>query len=147
MNVDKLLASIDDERHEDIINLNHSRIAKEKNDILQTMQFKGAELKIYHKKLKLYRYVDEINQIKHGNYIRWFNIKEPENIKLATGAFFMEFKIMDKGCHLLCKTMFNKIIQIKLDECIIFQKLSVQEQVILSAVKYLNKQEVVLFNN
>jgi len=139
MNVDKLLASIDDERHEDIINLNHSRIAKEKNDILQTMQFKGAELKIYHKKLKLYRYVDEINQIKHGNYIRWFNIKEPENIKLAVGAFFMEFKMMDEGCHLLCKTMFNKIIQIKLEECIIFQKLSDQEQVILSAVEYLNK--------
>lgn len=139
MNVDTLLASIDDERHEDIINLTRSQISKEKNDILQNMQFKGPVLKAYHKKLKYYRYVDEINQIKHGNYIRWFNIKDPENIKLTTGAFFMEFKMMDEGCHLLCKTVFNKIIQIRLDECIIFQKLSDQEQVILSAVEYLNK--------
>ena len=139
MNVDNLLASIEDERHEDIINITRAQIAKEKNDILQNMQFKGTEVKAYIKKLKQYRYVDEINQIKHGNYIRWFNIKDLENIKLATGAFFMEFKMMDEGCHLLCKTVFNKIIQIRLDECIIFQKLSDQEQVILSAVEYLNK--------
>ena len=139
MNVDNLVASIEDQQHEDIINLTRAQIAKEKNDILQTMQFKGSDVKSYCKKLKHYRYVDEINQIKHGNYIRWFNIKDPENIKLVTGAFFMEFKILDEGCHLLCKTIYNKIIQIRLDDCIIFQKLSDQEQIILSAVEYLQK--------
>ena len=139
MDIDKLFASIEDERHEDIINISRSQIAKEKNDILQNMHLKGHEVKAYLKKLKQYRYVDEINQIKHGNYIRWFNITDPENIKLAQGAFFMEFKMMDEGCHLLCKTVYQKIIQIRLDDCIIFQKLSDQEQVILSAVEYLNK--------
>ena len=139
MNVDNLVASIEDEQHEDIINLTRAQIAKEKNDILQTMQFEGSDVKSYCKKLKHYRYVDEINQIKHGNYIRWFNIKDPKNIKLVTGAFFMEFKILDEGCHLLCKTVYNKIIQIILDDCIIFQKLSDQEQIILSAVEYLKK--------
>jgi len=139
MDIDTLLASIEDERHEDIINITHSQIAKEKNDILQNMHLKGPEVKAFLKKLKQYRYVDEINQIKHGNYIRWFNITDPENIKLTQGAFFMEFKMLDEGCHLLCKMVYQKIIQIRLDDCIIFQKLSDQEQVILSAVEYLNK--------
>ena len=123
MDIDKLFASIEDECHEDIINISRAQIAKEKNDILQNMHFEGKVVKAYLKKLKQYRYVDEINQIKYGNYIRWFNITDPENIKLGTGAFFMEFKMMDEGCHLLCKTVYHKILQIKLDDCIIFSEI------------------------
>ena len=133
-----LLKSLENEANEDIMELTSAKISQEKNDILQTIQFKGAELKKYHQQLKQYRYVDQINQIKPGNYIRWFNIINPEKIKLEPGAYFISFKILDNGCQLFCKRG-KYFLQIKMDECIIFQKLSYQEQIILSAVDYLNK--------
>ena len=141
MNAERLLKSLENEANEDIMELTRAKISQEKNNILQTMQFKGAELKEYHRHLKHYRYVDQINQIKPGNYIRWFNIKNPENIYLTPGAYFMSFKILDEGCQLFCKRG-KYFVQIKMDECIIFQKLSDQEQIILSAVDYLNRDTI-----
>ena len=140
MDTEKLMKSLEYDVHEDILNTTSSLIAKEKNDILQSMQFNRTQLKEYHKKLKNYRFVDEINQLKYGNYLRWFNIRDPDNIKLTNGAFFSEFKLLSSGCQLLLKTNTNKLIQIKMDECIIFQKLSDQEQIILSAVNHLNSR-------
>tara|TARA_A100001015_G_scaffold301903_1_gene389423 strand:- start:598 stop:1014 length:417 start_codon:yes stop_codon:yes gene_type:complete len=138
MDTERLLKSLENEANEDIMELTSAKISQEKNDILQTIQFKGAELKKYHQLLKNYRYVDQINQIKPGNYIRWFNIIDPEKIRLEPGAYFISFKILDNGCQLFCKRG-KYFLQIKMDECIIFQKLSYQEQIILSAVDYLNK--------
>ena len=45
----------------------------------------------------------------------------------------MDVKFMDTGTQILCRNVCNKFIQIKFDECIIFQKLSVEEQLILLA--------------
>ena len=138
MEANQLLKSLENEVHEDILMTTTNLIAKEKNDILQNLQLSREELKTLHKKLKQYRFIDEMNQFKSGNYIRWINLSDPDNLKLTNGAFFMDFKILDDECHILCKNAHHKIIEIKLDECIVFQKLSNQEQIILSAVDYLS---------
>ena len=49
-----------------------------KNNILQKMLFDRDELKMYHKLLTNYRYIDEIDELKYGSYIRWFNIKKSQ---------------------------------------------------------------------
>ena len=73
MDTEKLMKSLEYDVHEDILNTTSSLIAKEKNDILQSMQFNRTQLKEYHKKLKNYRFVDEINQLKYGNYLNLVN--------------------------------------------------------------------------
>jgi hypothetical protein len=47
--------------------------------------------------------------------------------------------MLDTGTHMMIKNNMNRVFQIKMDECVIFQKISDQENVILSALKYLNK--------
>ena len=103
------------------------------------MQLTGEDLKKYHKTLKNYRYIDEIKDLKYGSFLRWFNLQKDSNLKLVTGGVLCDIKIMDDGVHIVCKNFQNKYMQIRMDECIIFQKLSDQEQIILSAVEYLNK--------
>lgn len=141
--MDDLLNALDNESNKHIMNLSYAIIKKEKNDILQQIQLKGDSLKIYHKKLENYRYISDISQLNNGNYIRWINLKKfyekMDNNNLTNGAIICDWKIFETGIHIICKTNFNKIFQIKFDENLIFQKLTDQENILLSVMNYINK--------
>ena len=47
---------------------------------------------------------------------------------------------MDNGTHVLVKNKMNQFIQIKFDDCLLFQKMTLQEQLILMAYEYLEKE-------
>ena len=94
LNIQELLSALDNEDHSNLLNTSYEKIAKDKNDILQQLQFKNDKLKLYHAKLKDYRYVDELNDLKYGQYIRWINIKDPDNLKLTNGGIFLEVKLL-----------------------------------------------------
>tara|TARA_B100000282_G_C31500846_1_gene384831 strand:- start:104 stop:529 length:426 start_codon:yes stop_codon:yes gene_type:complete len=138
-NEEYLLKSLDNENNESISNLSSKKIKAIKNDYLQQLQLSREKLKDFHNKLKEYRYVDDLTTIQYGRYIRWINLKDPANIKLTTGAIIIDIKILEDGIHLVCKNFRNRKFQIKIDECFIFQKLTDQEKVILSALDYLEK--------
>ena len=139
MNNDFLLKSLDNENNNSIANLTTQKIKSIKNDSLQQLQLPRETLKKYHIKLKDYRYVDDLTDIKDGRYIRWINLTDPTKIYLTTGGIIIDIKICEGGTQLLCKNFRNRKFQIKIDECLIFQKLSDQEKIVLSALDYLNK--------
>lgn len=139
LNIAEILNALDNDEHSNLINTSFENIAKDKNDILQQLQLGKDVLKTMHKKLKDYRYIEELNDLKYGQYLRWINIRDPEKIYLTTGGIFLDLKLLDTGTHLVCKNNRNRVFQIKLDECIIFQKLSEQEQIILQVFQYVNK--------
>ena len=137
--VDNLLNALENEGNASIMKLTTSKIKQIKNTILQQLQLDSKTLKSYHKKLKNYRYCDEVSDLQYGYYIRWIPLKNPDNIKLTNGAVIADIKIYDSGVQCLCKNSLNRFMQFKFDEVIIFQKLSSQEQVILSVLDYLEK--------
>ena len=85
------------------------------------------------KKLNNYRYIDAINELNYGSYIRWIDISNPEELILNKGALFCELSITDNGIYIICKSFKNKHFKIKMDENLVFQKLSNQESVLLCA--------------
>lgn len=139
MDIESLLHALDNDNNEGIVDLNMAIIAKNKNDILQKLRLPRNELVALQKKLKLYRYIDDLKDIRFGGYIRWISLKNPEVIKLTNGGIVCDIKEMNDDIHIKCKNRMNMIFQTKLSEGIIFQKLNDQEQVILNALKYLEK--------
>ena len=138
LNVDNLLKALDNEEHTNLINTSFQQIAKDKNDILQNLHLQKDKLKDFHKKLRHYRYIDELNDLKYGQYIRWINLNN-EILKLTSGGIFLDLKLLNNGTHVVCKNNINKVFQIKFDECIFFQKISNQEEIILKVLNYVNK--------
>lgn len=131
MDIDEILSALENDNHKDLLYTSLENISKDKNDILQQLQLKRENLKTMHSKLKNYRYIEELNHLKYGQYLRWINIKNPDKIYLTNGGIFLDLKLLDTGTHVVCKNNIGKIFQFKLDECIVFQKLSDQEQIIL----------------
>ncbi len=132
--------AINNENNSSLIHYTNKKIKAIKNDYLQKLQLSREELKDYHDKLKNYRYVDDLSDILYGRYIRWVNLKNPDNLKLTKGGIIIEIKILENGIHVVCKNARNQRFQIKIDECLIFQKLTQQEQILLSALDYLQEK-------
>lgn len=139
------------------MNLSKEIITKEKNDILQRLPLDRDELKLFHKKLKGYRYIDNLNDFKIGNYVRWINLKnllnqekeEKENEKkekelnikltLTNGGFICDIVENTNGKpNLLCRNNFNRLFEVSLNKCIVFQKLNNHENIIMSILQYIS---------
>jgi len=121
-------------------NLTSSGEIKEmKNNILQKMLFDKDELKLYHKLLTNYRYIDEIDELKYGSYLRWFKLNEKESMKLMKGGFIIEIKQNNKHeIVIVCKN-YGRIFSLKMNECIIFQKNTSQEELLIKILDYVKR--------
>jgi hypothetical protein len=110
-------------------------------NILKELQLPKKDTLDLLKKLNEYKYVDEMNELKYGSYIRWIPIENPDNIYLTQGAIFCEMKITDDGVFCICKIYGYKSrhFQISMDKNLIFQKLTGQELILLSALDHLSK--------
>jgi len=118
---------------------------KTMNDILTIVYNSLKEIPInetrrneIYSKLAGYRVIENIYELHKGKHIRWIRYNNPE--KITNGAIVAEIKFHDNGTHVLCKTIQNRIFQIKYDGCLIFQKLTTGEQLVLMAYEYASKK-------
>jgi len=141
MDVNKLLKALDDDSNETLFNFTTEKIREMTLKILKELHLPRKETIDIFNKLRDYKYVDEMNDLKYGTFIRWIPIEDPENIHLTKGAIFCEMKITDDGVFCVCKNFGfpARHFQISMDKNLIFQKLTDQEMVLLSALDHLSK--------
>jgi hypothetical protein len=141
MNVNKLIKALDDETNENLFNFTSDKMREMNLKIIKELQLPRDESLSILKKLKEYKYVDEMSDLKYGTYIRWIPIENPKQIGLTKGAIFCEMKITDEGVFLICKNLgySSKHFRISMDSNLIFQKLTDQELILLSALDHLAK--------
>jgi len=141
MDVNKLLKALDDTSNEGLLNFTTEKIKEMNLNILKELALSKVETLELFKKLNGYKYVDEMNELKYGTYLRWISVKDQNNIYLTRGALFCEVNITDNGVNIVCKNMGTgcRHFQIKMDECLLFQKLTQQELVLLNALDHLSK--------
>jgi hypothetical protein len=83
-------------------------------------------------KLREYRYVDKICDLVRGKFVRWIRIPDGnDSASLTKGGIVTDIKFLENGIHVLIKNALNRFIQYKFDECITFQKFSVEELLFL----------------
>ena len=141
MDVNKLLQALDDETNEPLFNYTTKKIQEMNLKVLQELNLSRDDTLDFLSKLRNYRYVDEMDELKYGTYLRWIPLSNPKDLQLTKGALFCEMKITDDGVQLICKNYGynNRFFQIKLDDNLVFQRLTDQEQVLLSALDHLSK--------
>lgn len=143
MNVDVLLKALDDDTNESLMQFTTKTIREMTLNILKELHLSKKETNDLYQKLKNYKYVDELHELKYGTYVRWIDIEDTntDHLKLERGAIFCETKITENGVFCICKTFGfpTKHFQICMDKILLFQKLTEQELVLLSALDHLSK--------
>jgi hypothetical protein len=140
MDVELLLKALDNEDNTKMIHLTTKRLNQIKTDMIKELLLPPAKSKEILTKLKQYMYIDEMNELKYGAFLRWIHMVDPDNLFLSPGGILCEVNITENGVVLVCKNFAHRYYQVKMDECLIFQKLSGQEQVLLAALDHLDKK-------
>lgn len=96
MDIQALDKALENQENASIMQTSHSEIKKKKNDILQKLQLKGTVLKTMHATLIGYKYIDDIDELTVGRYIRWISLKRPDHISLTNGAHVCNISIQDR---------------------------------------------------
>lgn len=152
IDIEELLNAVENDKNKHLDNKTLDDIAQEKYEQLKELakpnkiseSFPGSKssafelrrpsketIKTIFSKLSEYRYVDEIFQLHRGKHVRWIRRDKPDI--LTNGGIVMDVKFLDTGTHILTKNGMNRFIQYNFDDCITFQKMSSEEQMILMA--------------
>ena len=86
-NLTNIISEIDEK------NLNYlstKKINELKDTILNKLPLDKNELNILKDKLNDYRYIDEIDEIKIGSFVRWIKLDNPDQIKLTNGGVIID---------------------------------------------------------
>lgn len=113
-----------------------------KDNVYEELSIPEEERIEFNRKLKGYRYISELNDFREGQFLRWIKLTASTDYQLARGGFSVKVDIINEDVHVTCKLPIKrgfKHIVLKGSENIFFQKLSDSEQIILSAIEYLNK--------
>ena len=110
---------------------------------LDCLNLSNEQCKSICEKLVSYRFVDQIYQLHKGKHIRWIRIQSTSNstakpLQLTNGGIVIEISFTDNGTIILCKN-FYRFVKIKFDDCLIYQKLTENEQLILTCSSYVKK--------
>jgi hypothetical protein len=140
IDIDKLLENIDSETTEYLEGKTIDHIYKIIITALTNCGF-FTNIKPIFDKLIGYRYIERVCEIRLGVYCRWIHKCTK---KLESGGIIISTKICDDGIQVICKTAFGRHVSFRFDECIVFQKLTVEEQLILLAYEHIHKNSTIV---
>ena len=109
IDINEILKAVENDKNSHILNLTTNKNHDIKVNILKELQLTKQELIQFMKKLKNYRYIDQMDELKHGVSIIYKNFYR------------------------------NKRYEFKMEEAIIFQKLTEQEEILLKIMDKLNQ--------
>ena len=137
MDPDKVFTALNNENNDYITKYTSKCIANQKDSILREIVPQGT-LREFKRKLKLYRYCGDMEDICFGRYVRWIPIKCLPQANLTNGGIICDLKTIDGSLHIVCKNSMNRLFQLSFDDNIVFSKLTPQELVILDVLDYID---------
>ena len=160
IDIPMLLLAAENVDMDDLGNRTLSDISREIVQALQNINLPAEKISEICGKLAEYRLTDQVYQIQKGKHVRWIRAggcRPPATpcsttsldlvggrrgatapCSLTNGGIVVDVKFLDNGTHILCKNGL-RFIQYKFDDCLTFQKLSADEQMVLSCYDFLRK--------
>jgi hypothetical protein len=134
----EIMTASNNQENSHILQLTTKKIDTLKRNILVDLHV--SPLPLFIKKLKHYRYVDTMNELKQGRFIRWIDIRDPTvELELKGVAIFCDFQITDRGVSIVYTNFTRKKkYEFLMEEAVIFQKLTHQEEILLNVMDKLN---------
>jgi hypothetical protein len=139
MDIDELLRATNNEKTDYLENKTLDDILDDNIRMIKRVYPDKTKIVELCNKLAGYRYIDNLSELHKGKHIRWIRHTSVDK-KLTNGAIVFDVKFYDTGSQILCRNTRNQMMQIKFDNCTIFQKLSTGEQLILMAYEYIRSR-------
>jgi hypothetical protein len=137
LDIDNILDTLENDQNDYLENLTFEKIQKEVYSALIDIGVAKPLIPQLCSSLAEYRYVDEVCHLHKGKYVRWMRRNKPG--ELTKGCKVVDIKFADTGVCVVCITNIGRFMQYRYDDCITFQKLDIEEQLILMAYDHIAK--------
>lgn len=140
LNVDELLDALDNDKNDSILKHTPAEINETKYNLFKSLNLNEDHIQDLLNRLNDYRFIENIDDLVEGSYIRWINLNELPEFKLKMGAKLLNIKTKedDEDNNLLSCVKFlgrmTSYFNIKFENNLIFQKLSEQELMLLYVI-------------
>jgi hypothetical protein len=128
LDVEELLENAENLDKRDLEGKTMHYFMNETFSILKDIDLDENDIQYMYDKLKDYHYVERICDLRVGRYIRWINMSN--KTKLTKGGAIVRIDILDNETSVLCRN-YKYITRFNLDNCWIFQKFTVEEQLFM----------------
>lgn len=133
--VKKVTESLDSIPH----HLENHTLNSIQQDIVHIMHIESISPRdnlLFQEKLNGYRYVGDICDLFRGRHIRWIRLFETNKTRvvkptLTNGGIVTDIQFRENGTYIQCKNTRNQFMVFPLDSCIVFQKLTAEECLVL----------------
>lgn len=146
LNIDELLDALDNEKNDSILNHTPEEINNTKYKLFKSLNLSKSVIDDLLNKLNDYRFIENVDDLVEGSYIRWINLNELDDFKLKNGAKLLSIKTKENDSDdnlLSCLKYLNggitSFFNLKFETNLIFQKLSDQELMLLYVIKNINE--------
>ena len=111
-------------------------IQRDMANIMRIERISPNDNLLFQEKLNGYRYVGDICDLFRGRHIRWIRLFETNGIRvvkptLTNGGIVTDIQFRVNGIYIQCKNTRNQFMLFPLDSCIVFQKLTAEECLVL----------------
>jgi len=111
-------------------------IQREMMNIMRIEHIHPNDNLLFQEKLNGYRYVGDICDLFRGRHIRWIRLFETNGTRvvkptLTNGGIVTDIQFRVNGIYIQCKNTRNQFMLFPLDSCIVFQKLTAEECLVL----------------
>lgn len=137
LNIEKLLDELDDTHTEWMDGVTSDTLREQRMDALSELHIDADTMTDWLVKLEKYKFVDELQHLQIGRYVRWISLTNPDNLRLIKGGFVCGIYIEDTGIEVEVLAYRKFVQHFSFDNVLIFQRLTKQEEVLLSLVDYL----------
>jgi hypothetical protein len=145
IDVDALLAKIENENNHYLENKTLKELSKDIFEAISELNVPDDIAINFCERLSGYRYIERVCDLRNGKLMRWIRRVPPvpfNKKSLTNGGLLMNIKIENSGVQLLCRNNMDRFFNIKFDDCLVFQKLTMEEQLILMSYEYIDKPNI-----
>lgn len=128
----ELIKALEDETNGYLFDLTTDKLNQQTKKLLNELRLPRETERDLVNKLKFYKFAESVDDIKQGSFIRWIQL---DDFSLSNGAIYCN--LVDNET-IQCKTFVGRHFQLYIGDCLVFQKLTRQELIILSAMDHLS---------
>jgi len=144
LDVNAILSAMTKSENTTIANMTLPKIAARRQEVLSTMNLTPEKFEEFERKLHMYRVIENPDELKHNQLIRWIPLRSLETRPYVTlgGCLFRVKYNEEEAVHIVTIRNVKKFVfNIKFELNAVFQRLSQEELLILRAVEYVDSED------
>jgi len=127
-----------------IANMTMKKIAERRHEIISSLNLTPEKRDEFERKLQMYRVIEDPNDLKHNQLIRWIPLRSLETRPYITlgGCLFRIKYNEEEAVHIVTiRNVKRFVFNIKFELNVVFQRLSQEELLIMRAVEYVETED------